>query len=163
MDNAAGWIAHHAIFEEKAMQDMSSFYAFLSFVYTIPHDSILEIGSAYGGTLWAWQQIFKSVTSVTLTGGDWGPLDPHNSSVIYGDCSDPAVYSLVCSQHYDVIFVDGDHSETIRDVELYMPLTRVLAVHDIYTHSRLGWDHIKTKYEHIEFPGRLGIGVLFER
>lgn len=163
MDNSAGWIAYEAFFRYKAMQDMHSFYAFLSFVQTIPHDSILEIGSAYGGTLWAWQQIFNNVTSITLDGGDWGPLDPHGASVILGDCSSPDIYSLVCANRYDVIFVDGDHDETIRDVELYMPLTKVLAVHDIYTHSRIGWEHIKSRYEYIEFPGRLGIGVLFER
>ena len=162
MDNSAGWIAHQAIYEYKAMQEMSSFYPFLSFCSTIPHDSILEIGSAYGGTLWAWTQIFNRVTSITLDGGDWGPLNPHGASVIYGDCSDPAVISAV-GNSYDMVFVDGDHDETVRDVELYFPMTKIIAVHDIYTFSSAGWAELTRRYDHMEFDGRMGIGLLFRR
>jgi predicted O-methyltransferase YrrM len=118
---------------------------------------ILEIGTASGGTLFAFTRVASSdahLLSVDLPGGpggngypDWKiplferfALPCQRIDLIRDDSHDPTVFrrvvALLRGRCLDFLFIDGDHSYSgvKRDFEMYSPLVRpggLIAFHDI--------------------------------
>jgi predicted O-methyltransferase YrrM len=121
----------------------------------------LEIGTAFGGTLYCWCRLASPdavVISVDLPGGRWGggytqeraeemrklfpgpgqqlhllTADSHEQSTLQ------TVQALLGGEQLDFLFIDGDHSYegAKRDLEMYGALVRtggIIAFHDILPH-----------------------------
>jgi SAM-dependent methyltransferase len=139
-------IATTAIVRYGAQQKLAELRAFLDFL--IPHriDSVLEIGSWTGGTLWAWAQIASEVVSIDV---DWRSeaLDPPPAPVqrILGNSHDEATKAKLQGRSFDLVFIDGDHTyEGVkRDYEMYAPLGRLVAIHDIVPHVTSSGIHVE--------------------
>lgn len=145
----ANVMARKAI-SKKALQKPSEFSAFLRYVEARPLQTVVEIGTAQGGTLWALCQLAADdalIISIDLPGGD---KDEKSAKDKYGfrDTDKMASYKkegqrleflqmdshetatratlerLLLGRGIDLLFVDGDHSyEGVRrDYELYHPL-----------------------------------------
>lgn len=119
--------------------------------------SILEIGTARGGTLYLWMQAATDdavVVSVDLPGGDFGGAYPECRAPFYQAFARPSqqLHLLRCDSHapeafvrvkalfkakpVDFAFIDGDHTyEGVKaDFRLYGPLVRpggLIGFHDI--------------------------------
>jgi predicted O-methyltransferase YrrM len=121
-------------------------------------ETVLEIGTAAGGTFAAWCEIASSdalLVSIDLPGG---PFSPNSATpeLLQGHArqgQDPrfiradshlaetkqALVELLNGRAVDFLFIDGDHSyEGVRcDFELYAPLVRpggLIALHDVVRH-----------------------------
>ena len=127
---------------------------------------VVEIGTAKGGTFWAWCRIAADdalLVSIDLPGGDYGgKLGPD----VYGQrnlnllkshaVKDQQVEAWLLNSQFgstrerlerlldgrtiDFLFIDGDHSYAgvKRDFELYSPLVDgVIAFHDISHHTNM--------------------------
>ena len=123
--------------------------------------TVLEIGSAKGGTLWLWCRLASLdalICSVDLPngkfGGGYGPelvpvLQSYRNpdqrlSLIRGDSHDPAIRNAVLrtfdGRQLDLLFIDGDHTleGVTRDWEDYSPMVKpggLILFHDIVDHS----------------------------
>ena len=122
--------------------------------------SVLEIGTARGGTLWLWCRVADasaSIISVDLPHGQFGggyhwaktPLyksfaqNGQKLRLIRGDSHTPETLSRVkklIPGSVDFLFIDGDHSYAgvKRDFEMYSPLVGrggLIALHDILPHA----------------------------
>jgi predicted O-methyltransferase YrrM len=139
------------------MQDPGELRALVELLAEDPPRVVLEIGTARGGTLYAFARVAADdavLVSVDLPGGAFGGGYPRWRAPLYrafargaqrvellrGDSQDGAmltrVRELLDGRPVDFLFVDGDHSYdgVRRDVELYTPLLRdggVVALHDI--------------------------------
>jgi predicted O-methyltransferase YrrM len=115
---------------------------------------VLEIGTARGGTLWAWCRVAAedaTVVSVDLPGGPFGGTGCDASLVRTFAGPGQTLALLEADSHVsetraevesllagpvDLLFIDGDHTyDGVRvDYELYAPLVRrggLVAFHDI--------------------------------
>jgi len=125
---------------------------------------VVEIGSAQGGTLFAWCKASPSdalVVSIDLPGGDFGGVQgdtygkrDHRLMARYrradqtlkfvqgnsqSERTRDALLKLLDGRPVDFLFIDGDHAyEGVkRDYELYSPLVReggVIGFHDVVNH-----------------------------
>ena len=159
--------------------------------------SYLEIGARYGGSF---ERIMTALpkgsrgVAVDFPGGPFGDENSpaillaalrrlkavgRDVSVIFGPSSAPEVEHRVKEKApYDAIVIDADHSlEAVEeDFRLYLPMARILVLHDIAApqgvRSRDGrtvdvpllWQKIKQhfRYEEIITEGSLmGIGVIY--
>ena len=166
----------HAI---TPIQRPSEILALLRILRQAKPRSILEIGTASGGTLFLFTRIAAEdaqFVSVDLPGGSGGggypswkiplykefPLPGQRLELIRDDSHDPAVLSrvteLVGDRGLDFLFIDGDHSYdgVKRDFEMYGSLVKpagLIAFHDIDFGRgvRRFWDEIKVgrRYEEI--------------
>jgi cephalosporin hydroxylase len=131
-----------------------------STVQSLRPGSVLEIGTANGGTLFLWTRLAASdatIVSVDLPSGLLGEgypkwklpfyksfaRDQQRIALIRGDSHDPTVYREVTrmlgTRQLDFLFVDGDHTyEGVKnDFRMYSPLVRkggLMAFHDIVSH-----------------------------
>jgi 23S rRNA U2552 (ribose-2'-O)-methylase RlmE/FtsJ len=126
---------------------------------------IVEIGCDAGGTLYAWQAMFRHarVYGITLddngphTGGQGYPLATHGATVIRGDSHDPSTRQRLKDQlggrPVDVLFIDGDHSWGGIDLDwrMYAPLVRdrgLVVFHDVANTSTpeavAHWEQMKS-------------------
>jgi predicted O-methyltransferase YrrM len=122
--------------------------------------TVLEIGTAKGGTLFLFSRLADPeaiVVSVDLPGGRYGGGYPRWKIPLYEGCrldkqsmhllradshamdTLEKVKSILGGRSVDLLFIDADHTyEGVkRDFELYSPLVRsggVIAFHDIVTH-----------------------------
>lgn len=156
-----GWwsdvrVARRAV-ELGAMQKIRELAPLLGLVRRLEARVVVEIGSAKGGTFYAWAQVTRPdalLVSIDLPGGafggrlrgvDVGPLARDGQAVeaIRGDSHDPETFerllSVLGGRPVDVLFIDGDHSYAgVRDdFERYAPLVRpggLVALHDIVPH-----------------------------
>lgn len=119
--------------------------------------TVLEIGTAQGGTLYLWTRMAREdalVVSVDLPGGKFGGGYSRLRTPIYrrfararqtlhllrANSHDPATFSevkeLFGARPIDLLFIDGDHTyEGVKqDWEMYSPLVRrggLIVFHDI--------------------------------
>jgi len=138
--------------------------------------TILEIGTANGGTLFLFTQVATPraiITSLDLGNPSWKSIiykrfkkhgqklhivlsDSHNEQTLN------KVKTILKSEKLDFLFIDGDHSyEGVkRDFEMYAPLVKeggIVAFHDVCPHppqtgcevNKL-WNEIKGEYKHVE-------------
>lgn len=114
--------------------------------------TVVEIGSLYGGTLWAWLQVpgVRSVTSVDLL-LDYEPMRPglvearkqwqgwsNRLHIVEGDSHAPETVRAVSDRtgaRIDFLFIDGDHTYegVSADFAAWSPLVRrggLVAFHD---------------------------------
>ena len=148
-----------------AMQKFEEFTPALELCLNSSHETVLEIGSGRGGTLWAWSHLpkNKNVISVDLPGGDFGGglteedkeriqnwIDPkQNTILIAGDSHSVdtlkevhEALSICGVTKVDILFIDGDHTyEGVKkDFEMYSPLVKeggLILFHDIVDHTEV--------------------------
>lgn len=154
-------VAWEAVFGgHKALQKVSELAAFMALVADIEPSILVEIGSAGGGTLWAWQQIgVPRIIGVDLPSKGYDRLESHDAEIVFGDSHDPAtrvaLEALLEGAPIDVLFIDGDHSyEGVKqDYEMYAPLVRpggVVAFHDICDHPYHAWCQVRRFWLQVE-------------
>lgn len=152
--------AIRAITDFGAQQKATELTALLEFLASLKIDSVLEIGCWTGGTLWLWTQIADKVVSIDVAAhGDRREL-PASVHRILGDSHDPTVKAQLAGQRFDLVFIDGDHTYdgVRRDWEMYAPLGRYVALHDIVWHPPISgihvqpfWDELKARHDTVEF------------
>ncbi len=117
-----------------AQQKPAELIAFLNLLSQAAPQTIVEIGVARGGTLWAWQQIAANVIGIDTT------APSTDAAMIIGDSHQPSTFEALAGHlagtPIDVLFIDGDHSyDGVRsDHETYSCLVRpggLIAFHDI--------------------------------
>jgi predicted O-methyltransferase YrrM len=161
------------------IQNPHEIRALLSIVKRARPRSILEIGTASGGTLFMLTRVAADdarLLSIDLPGGPGGggypawkiplfdefPLPGQRLELIRDNSHDPAVLARVAEFVGDAglefLFIDGDHSyEGVKsDFEMYGPLVNppgLIAFHDIdyIPEVRRFWDEVKIgrRYEEI--------------
>ena len=180
------------------LQSATELARFLALLNMYDVKSYLEIGARYGGTFEAVMNRLPRGSrgvAIDFPGGEFGEdgsagvlvntikrlrsreLDAH---VIFGPSAAPEVVERAKrAGPYDLIFIDGDHSyEAVkRDFELYSPIGRIIALHDIAADddwtNKAGrkvevgrfWREISKEYKTLEIvaPGaQMGIGVIFK-
>jgi predicted O-methyltransferase YrrM len=174
-------VTRGALRKREAMQKSSEFAPFVSLVARLRPRRVLEIGTARGGTLWAWCQVAAddaTIVSLDLPGGPFagGHYDTdkfhtyvrpaQRLTLIRDDSHSSDVRGEVAAAFdgpVDFLFIDGDHTyEGARmDFEMYAPLVRpggIVAFHDIIEHrpetgceAHRFWHEVKGDYQHIEF------------
>lgn len=125
---------------------------------------VLEIGSWTGGTLWLWRKLATGqVVSVDINPDIPTEHIEGHVHCITGDSRELATLQRVPPIRYDLIHIDGDHSEAgvRRDWELYRPLLArdgVVVIHDIVWHPENSgihvepfWTDLKRRERTIEF------------
>ena len=144
----------------KPMQIREELEEFLDLIkskYPEGPKRVLEVGTAYGGTLLVWTRVCSDdavIVSIDLPGGPFGGGYPPLRKLIYrrfargrqkivlirGDSHDLKVLNTVRrifgNSGADMLFIDGDHSYegVARDFKWYGSLVRdggVIALHDI--------------------------------
>lgn len=130
-------------------------------------ETVAEIGTFDGGTLYLWTRYFESAqvfVSVDVDYGDSMRLKFYREFTerqlhfiereSQSECTVNRV-STITDEKLDFLFIDGDHSYegAKRDFELYRPLMSddgVIALHDIRTTESTGvpelWDEIRAEY-----------------
>jgi cephalosporin hydroxylase len=164
----------------RATQKVREFAGLLRLVRKRRPQTVLEIGTMHGGSLWAWCQVAArdaTIISVDLPGGPFGGgyddperlrgyARPEQSlHLIQGDSHSPEtlakVEDLLAERRLHFAFIDADHSyEGVRrDFEMYGPLVSgLVAFHDILPDDpatgceveRL-WRELRPKYRAVEF------------
>lgn len=174
----------------QLMQDKQTFSKLLKRVRATEPETVVEIGTAHGGSLYTMVRFLDSAdqfVSVNL-GRSFGykhkiPLlkkfhKKKNLIFVPGDSHSQTTYKKVKNEidgKIDFLFIDGDHSYSgvKQDFETYGDLVSkggIIAFHDIYhEHPRVGvdrlWEEIKPKYETEEIGDSSeratgGIGVI---
>jgi predicted O-methyltransferase YrrM len=137
----------------RAYQKAYEFERLVELVADREPASILEIGTAEGGTLYAWARI--ATPDAVITSIDWAPElnEPCVSEAVLESYCEPGQTAVIiradsrlettrdqavaaAPDGYDFLFIDGDHRlETVtRDHDLYAPLVKpggLVAFHDI--------------------------------
>ncbi len=171
-----------------SIQIESEFLALAQQVQDLQPKVVLEIGTARGGTLFAWSQIASGlVVSCDLNGPGYKKdfykrLPPPSSKCqvvnLQGDSHQPAFKELVLktlnNQKVDFLFIDGDHTEkgVEQDFNDYLDLVRpggLVAFHDIVINQPVEtnqvyyfWTRLKQKYpfwEYVNNPEQCGFGI----
>ena len=145
-----------------AMQKLRELAPLIGLVRRHEPRVVVEIGTARGGTFYAWCRVAApnaTVVSVDLPGGPFGGAHASADIAIlrgYGwpeqelhflraDSHDPETLSslekILAGQEVDFLMIDGDHTyEGVKeDFEMYAPLVgegRPIAFHDIVPHSQ---------------------------
>lgn len=151
----------------KPQQHLAELEAFIAYLRERQIGSYLEVGSKFGGCLWAVTRIMPKgarVVAVDLPHSHWGRSDSEDSlrscfqqlkaegfdaHLFLGDStSAPIVEQVGKLAPFDAIFIDANHTEPYvrKDFKNYGRLTKVICMHDI------GWNNPTP-------PGRLPIEV----
>lgn len=150
-------MAQTAIQEFKAIQRKWELFELLGMVKDLKPRTVLEIGTARGGTLFCWMNLARddaTLVAVDLPPGSSAHEFPPESLALFQSWKKPA-QSLFClardshrpetraeiqghlrQEPVDFLFIDADHSyQGVRtDFEMYSPLVRpggLIAFHDI--------------------------------
>lgn len=141
-------------------------------------DTVLEVGTALGGTFYCWLQVAKPdalLISVDLPHGSYrchhgDPLETPDRlraeakpeqrlEFVREDSHAPetleAVERILDGREVDFLFIDGDHTyEGVRaDFEMYAPLVReggLVGFHDIVTHRGIDNCEVKRLWEEVK-------------
>jgi predicted O-methyltransferase YrrM len=152
---------------------------------------IVEIGTARGGTFYAWCQVAEPsaiIVSIDLADGPFGGYGRPQQQLhfILDDSHDvhtrARLEAILGGREIDFLMIDGDHTYdgVRRDFEMYAPLVgngNPIAFHDIVPHPQAPacevdrfWNEIKVGQRYLEFVDREpdplrsqygGIGVLY--
>ncbi|MBW2986398.1 class I SAM-dependent methyltransferase [Candidatus Woesearchaeota archaeon] len=159
-DSPNSIIAKNAM-NRGAMQKLIEFKELLDFLEGKKMDTVVEIGTATGGTFYAFCQMASSdahIVSIDLPGGPFGggyELDDVQLFKTYAkigqtiyfmredshkDSTKSGLIERLKDRKIDVLFIDGDHTyEGVKkDFELYAPLVAkggVIIFHDICKHA----------------------------
>lgn len=126
--------------EQLAMQKPEELAEFLRLLVHLRPAVIVEIGSGYGGTLFAWRAIDADVIAIDVN--TELIRDLHGATMINKDSQDPvartALLYLLAGRPIDCLFIDGAHTYSCvsSDYRTYRPLVRsggLIAFHDIVT------------------------------
>jgi len=150
-------------------------------------ESYLEIGTRYGGTFLvtvAYLSRFNPIKAIAgvdlLVSEELSLFSQENIEFRYLVTSTESVEfaELIYSRQWDLVFVDGDHSNPIlqNDLELAKKNSRFVALHDIVDmgcpHVMELWQSLKKQYQNVEFieqytevfnrtgKNHLGIGIV---
>lgn len=146
-----------------AMQKPDEFRQLMELCLKKKHETVLEIGSGRGGTLWAWSHLpnNRTVISVDMPGGDFGGglmetdkerienwMDKDkNTFLCSADSHLDSTYNEVYETLHkygdglvDILFIDGDHSyDGVRkDFVNYQRFVRkggLIIFHDTCSHT----------------------------
>ncbi len=175
-------------FRIDSIQIQSEFSALVEQVKSESPKVILEIGTARGGTLFAWSQLASDlVLSCDLNGPGYKEdlykkLPPPDSNckiiALQGNSHDPlfkaSVKKHLNAQLVDFLFLDGDHTESgvEQDFNDYIEFVRpggLVAFHDIverqpYPTNQVYyfWSRIKNNYKFTEYiaeASQCGFGI----
>jgi len=142
-----------------ALQKVGELAKLVALVRKLRPRTVLEIGSARGGTFYVWSELAPPdavLVSVDLPGGAFG-VEANGAAgleaqrrdarqtvrILRGDSHSPAVrdavFEALAGRRVDFLFIDGDHTYdgVKQDFEWYGPLVRpggVIAFHDIVDH-----------------------------
>lgn len=125
-------IAERAVREYGAMQKPPELATLLTLLKGRRIDSVLEIGGAEGGMLWAWDQIGARHLEVvdTLPRPSLPPLD---AEVVWHSrsSSDPGL--TLTRPRFDLVMIDGDHTPVgvSYDWLTYGPMGDAVVFHDV--------------------------------
>jgi predicted O-methyltransferase YrrM len=161
-----------------AIQKVGELGPLLELVRSHAPEVVVEVGTARGGTLWAFCQVASPaavLASIDLprylpaTDAELEALKRADQRLLLlrADSHDEGTRTelvrLLAGRPVDVLFIDGDHSYqgVKRDFELYTPLVGpggLVAFHDVLAHSTVAisevdrfWGEIKPLYRHQEF------------
>ena len=152
----------------KIQQHKVELDAFVTYLKRKGIVSFLEVGSKFGGCLWAIAQNAmppkSKIVSVDLPNSHWGRSESagclqdcinhlkqqgHDAHLFLGDSTDPAIVQKVQAlAPFDAIFIDANHTEPYvrKDFANYGKLSKIVCFHDI------GWNNPTP-------PGRMPIEV----
>jgi Methyltransferase domain len=158
-------MGHYTNKPQQHLQELAEFVAFLKSKQIA---SFLEVGSKFGGALWAIVQgampAGSRIVSVDLPNSKWGRTDSENSlraciahlkqqghdaHLFLGDSTDAKIVTAVTElSPFDAVFIDANHTEPYvrKDFNSYGGLAPIICFHDI------GWNNPTP-------PGRLPIEV----
>lgn len=168
-------LADLAVSEHRASQEPWELSVLLHLLtYMIRPRLILEIGSWYGGTLFAWASTGADVVAVT----GWETRDyledghTHGATMVYGNSHDDEmrerIPAALAGRPVDFAFIDGDHSEAgcRQDFELCADLgARVIGFHDITGIGDPGvktvWDEVSARFRSVRIvaPSAKAVGT----
>lgn len=139
------WVARTAINDLRAQQDEAELATLLALLDQVVRPrTVLEIGSAHGGSLWAWSQLpsVQNIISVSLPCPEaqncWPTIEPRPIQLV-GNSAELRMYGLVKDmlgpERPGLVFIDGDHTAEAcrRDLDLYGPLAArggLVVLHD---------------------------------
>ena len=155
-------LATLAVLHWGAIQKPEELSSLCRLVHRLQADTVLEVGTALGGTFYCWIQIASPdalLLSVDLPHGSYSARhgDPETTPERLRAAAKPGqrTHFIRCDSHdsntleqtkaelggreVDFLFIDGDHTyEGVRsDFEMYAPLVRdggVVAFHDVVMH-----------------------------
>ena len=156
LDTAYGFRGYGVYRSIRPLQRRSELLALLKQIDPAKIESVLEIGTAWGGTLYSWCRYFQNLSngvSVDLPGGAFGGGYPETRKQLYEEFATDAELSFVRANSHskdtfetvrealpndgvDFVFIDGDHTyEGIKqDFEDYTSLLStngIVVLHDI--------------------------------
>ena len=181
-------IAMTSISKYRAKQVASELSPAIQIVHELCPSVVLEIGSAEGGTIYAWSQCIPEHAMIISidpainpdTGAFWTSfmIEGQKLFTIQGrsEHSFDAILNIIGDRRIDFLFIDGSHFyDTVRnDFDMYSGLvaeTGIIAIHDV-GHRRPDmqvwklWDDVKVNRRHTELIDPIapcGIGILYGR
>lgn len=168
-------------YEDHPLQDLGEFDSFIKIAREENVKSYLEIGSAWGGSIWRMSQVLPkgarivSVDKASMVKKTQPSLEDcfaklrgrgFDAHVFFGDSADATIVAKVKAlAPFDLCFIDADHilRAVTADWHNYGPLARIVGFHDISfkptpktVHDRPievpeFWAGIKNGYRYQEF------------
>jgi len=156
-------IARLAIEKKGATQKINEISSLLSLLKKRKLKTIVEIGTAQGGTLYAWCKISEPdalIVSIDMPGGPFGggytlndtrkfrKYKKKNQKLYFlrkdshKQTTKKKLMEIVKGRKIDFLFIDGDHrySGVKKDFHLYSPLVKpngLITFHDILFHPKI--------------------------
>ncbi len=175
-------------FEISTMQIRDEILSLANTVAELQPKVILEIGTAFGGTLFIWSQLASELvitcdlSEKTKRSHFFRKFPPKKSrckvEVLTGNSHAPEfrqrVIDLLGGRKVDFLFIDGDHTESgvTADYHDYRELVRpggIIAFHDIVKRQIIGtnqvyhlWKQLRMEFdidEYIKDPDQCGFGI----